>query len=71
MLPRHDRAVCDGLEEDLPLFWPYDLADLLGQVEIVSTGNGIFDEAFAALGHFLFLLFRLGKLPWISDGHGP
>jgi hypothetical protein len=47
------------------------LTDLLGQVEIVPAGDGIFDEAFATLGHFLFLLFRLRKLPWISDGHGP
>ena len=25
-------------------------------------GNGIFDEAFAALSHFLFLLFRWDKV---------
>jgi hypothetical protein len=52
-------------------FWPYELTDLLGQVEIVPAGDGIFDKALATLAHFLFLLFRMRKLHWISDGHGP
>jgi hypothetical protein len=71
MLPGHDPAVCDGLELDRPRFWPYELTDLLGKVEIVPEGDGIFDAALATLGHFLFLLFRLRKLHWISDGHVP
>ena len=65
---------CQDTTEPFAMAWnrllAYDLTDLLGQVEIVPAGDGIFDEAFATLGHFLFLLFRLRKLPWISDGHG-
>src|ERR1700732_723728 len=36
----------------------------------VPASDGIFDESFATLGHFLFLLIRLRKLPWIADGYG-
>jgi hypothetical protein len=37
--------------------------ELMETNKIVPAGDGIYNEAFATLGHFLFLLFRLRKLP--------
>ncbi len=54
----------------LPVFVCFCLFEFLGQVEIVPADDGVFDEAVAALGNFLLLLFGLGIFPWIADSYG-
>lgn len=43
---------------------------LLGEIEIIPTNDGIFDETFTAFRNFLFLLIHFEEFSRIADRDG-
>ena len=69
MLPSHGRHVGDGIGQGLPL-GRRGLKQLLVQVQAVPAHNHILHALLARVGHLLFFLADVAKLPVLPIEYG-